>query len=55
MNINKTINTKVHFEKIGILTPEVLKAWRQLDKAKQASEYQFAKQGVYSVIYAKHK
>jgi hypothetical protein len=37
-NINKTINTKGHFEKIGILTPEVLKAWRQLDKAKQDSD-----------------
>lgn len=55
MNIHKTINAKGHFEKIGILTPEVLKAWRQLNKAKQASEYPFGKQGLYNVTEAKNK
>jgi hypothetical protein len=37
-NINKTINTKGHFEKIGILTPKVLKLWRVLEKLKQQSD-----------------
>jgi len=55
MNINKTINTKGHFEKIGILTPEVLKTFRALDKAKRASEYPFGKQGIYNVTEAKNK
>lgn len=34
MKLHKSISTKGHFQKIGILTKEVLSAWRVLEKLK---------------------